>query len=76
LVMQCDKDAVAATYWFAVRLKPKLKGSSVYKELLKLYVDNGFYKEHLVSLTKKRNGRIARNQSDDDWHERKSIERN
>jgi hypothetical protein len=39
-------------------------GSSVYKELLKLYVD-GFYKEHLVSLTK-RNGRIARNQSDDD----------
>jgi hypothetical protein len=38
------------------------KGSSVYKELLKLYVDNGFYKEHLVSLTKKRNGRIARNQ--------------
>jgi hypothetical protein len=31
----------------------KAKGSSVYKELLKLYVDNGFYKEHLVSLTKK-----------------------
>jgi phosphomannomutase len=25
----------------------------VYKELLQLYVDNGFYKEHLVSLTKK-----------------------
>jgi phosphoglucomutase len=31
----------------------KASGSSVYKELLKLYVEHGFYKEHLVSLTKK-----------------------
>jgi hypothetical protein len=59
-----DKDAVAYLINLRISAKPK-QGSSVYKELLKLYVDNGFYKEHLVSLTK-RNGRFARNQSDDD----------
>ena len=31
----------------------KAKGSTVYKELLKLYVAHGFYKEHLISITKK-----------------------
>jgi hypothetical protein len=30
------------------------KGSTVYKELLQLYVDNGFLKEYLVSLLKKK----------------------
>ena len=49
-----DKDAVAATLLICeMAAQAKAKGSSVYKELLKLYVDNGFYKEHLVSLTKK-----------------------
>ena len=49
-----DKDAVAATLLICeLAAQAKAKGSSVYKELLKLYVDNGFYKEHLVSLTKK-----------------------
>lgn len=49
-----DKDAVAATLLICeVAAQAKANGSTVYKELLKLYVDNGFYKEHLVSLTKK-----------------------
>ncbi len=49
-----DKDAVAATLLICeVAAQAKAKGSTVYKELLKLYVDNGFYKEYLVSLTKK-----------------------
>lgn len=49
-----DKDAVAATLLICeVAAQAKAKGSSVYKELLKLYVDHGFYKEHLISLTKK-----------------------
>lgn len=49
-----DKDAVAATLLICeVAALAKAKGSSVYKELLQLYVDFGFYKEHLVSLTKK-----------------------
>ena len=49
-----DKDAVAATLLIcAVAAQAKASGSSVYKELTNLYVDHGFYKEHLVSLTKK-----------------------
>ena len=49
-----DKDAVAATLLICeVAAQAKANGSSVYKELLNLYVDFGFYKEHLVSLTKK-----------------------
>jgi phosphomannomutase len=49
-----DKDAVAATLLICeVAAQAKAKGSTVYKELLKLYIDNGFYKEYLVSLTKK-----------------------
>jgi phosphoglucomutase len=49
-----DKDAVAATLLICeVAAQAKANGSTVYKELLKLYVDNGFYKEHLVSITKK-----------------------
>jgi phosphoglucomutase len=49
-----DKDAVAATLLICeVAAQAKAKGSSVYKELIQLYVDHGFYKEHLVSLTKK-----------------------
>ena len=49
-----DKDAVAATLLVCeLAAQAKAKGSTVYKELLQLYVDNGFYKEYLVSLTKK-----------------------
>ena len=49
-----DKDAVAATLLICeLAAQAKAKGSSVYKELLHLYVNFGFYKEHLVSLTKK-----------------------
>ncbi len=49
-----DKDAVAATLLICeIAAQAKANGSSVYKELQNLYVDFGFYKEHLVSLTKK-----------------------
>lgn len=49
-----DKDAVAATLLICeIAAQAKEKGSSVYQELLKLYVEHGFYKEYLVSLTKK-----------------------
>jgi phosphoglucomutase len=49
-----DKDAVAATLLICeVAAQAKAKGSTVYKELLKLYVAYGFYKEHLISITKK-----------------------
>lgn len=49
-----DKDAVAATLLVCeIAAQAKAKGSSVYKELIQMYVDFGFYKEYLVSLTKK-----------------------
>ena len=49
-----DKDAVAATLLMCeIAAQAKASGSSVYQELLNLYVDHGFYKEYLVSLTKK-----------------------
>ena len=49
-----DKDAVAATLLVCeIAAQAKANGSSVYKELLNLYVDFGFYKEYLVSMTKK-----------------------
>ncbi len=49
-----DKDAVAATLLVCeIAAQAKANGSTVYQELVKLYVDNGFYKEHLVSITKK-----------------------
>jgi phosphomannomutase len=49
-----DKDAVAATLLICeVAAQAKAKGSSVYNTLQQYYVDFGFYKEHLVSLTKK-----------------------
>jgi phosphomannomutase len=49
-----DKDAVAATLLICeVAAQAKAKGSTVYKELLKLYLEHGFYKEHLISITKK-----------------------
>lgn len=49
-----DKDAVGATLLVCeIAAQAKAAGSSLYKELLNLFVDHGFYKEHLISLTKK-----------------------
>jgi phosphoglucomutase len=49
-----DKDAVAATLLVCeIAAQAKEKGSSFYQELLQLYVDFGFYKEYLISITKK-----------------------
>jgi phosphomannomutase len=49
-----DKDAVSAILLVCeIAAIAKANGSSLYKELLNLYVDYGFYKEHLISLTKK-----------------------
>lgn len=49
-----DKDAVTSTLLaIEIAAKAKANGSSVYNELIKLYVEHGFYKEKLVSLTKK-----------------------
>jgi phosphomannomutase len=49
-----DKDAVTATLLACeIAAQAKANGSSFYKELIQLYVDHGFYKERLISLTKK-----------------------
>ncbi|WP_298790498.1 phospho-sugar mutase [uncultured Allomuricauda sp.] len=49
-----DKDAVTSTLLACeVAADAKTNGSSFYKELIDSYVSFGFYKEHLVSLTKK-----------------------
>lgn len=49
-----DKDAVAATLLVCeIAAQAKASGSSLYKELQNLYLDYGFYKEHLISITKK-----------------------
>jgi phosphoglucomutase len=64
-----DKDAVGATLLMCeFAAQAKAAGSSVYEELLKLYVDYGFYKEHLVSLTKKGiEGAIEIKRMMEDW---------
>lgn len=49
-----DKDAVAASLLICeIAAYAKHIGSSVWNELLNLYVDFGLYQEHLISLTKK-----------------------
>lgn len=49
-----DKDSVASSLLFAeIAALTKHSGSSVYKELENLYLDYGYFKEHLVSITKK-----------------------
>ncbi|AUC14834.1 phosphoglucomutase [Tenacibaculum sp. SZ-18] len=49
-----DKDAVTSTLLACeIAADAKSKGSSFYKELLNIYVNNRFYKEHLVALVKK-----------------------
>lgn len=49
-----DKDAVtSALLACEIAAQAKANNSSFYKELIQLYIDYGFYKERLVSLTKK-----------------------
>lgn len=49
-----DKDAVTSTLLACeIGAQAKTNGSSFYKDLIDCYVDYGFYKEHLVSITKK-----------------------
>ncbi|RAR75742.1 phospho-sugar mutase [Flavobacterium aciduliphilum] len=49
-----DKDAVGACLLVCeIAAQAKASGSTLYQELINLYVDHGFYKEHLISLTKK-----------------------
>ncbi|WJJ97883.1 phospho-sugar mutase [Algibacter luteus] len=49
-----DKDAVTSTLLACeIAAITKSNGSSFFDELVKLYVEHGFYKEKLVSLTKK-----------------------
>ncbi|MCX7550169.1 phospho-sugar mutase [Xanthomarina sp. F2636L] len=49
-----DKDAVTATLLACeIAAQAKAKGSSFYKELIQLYITHGFYKERLISITKK-----------------------
>jgi len=49
-----DKDAVTSTLLICeLAAMAKSNASSLYQELLKLFVDYGFYKEYLISLTKK-----------------------
>ena len=49
-----DKDAVSSTLLACeIAAQAKANGSSFYKELIQMYVKHGFYKERLISLTKK-----------------------
>ena len=49
-----DKDAVTSTLLACeIAAQAKEKGLTMYQELIDLYVEHGFYKEKLVSLTKK-----------------------
>lgn len=49
-----DKDAVTSTLLACeIAAEAKTNGSSLYKELIALYLKHGFYKEHLISITKK-----------------------
>ncbi len=49
-----DKDAIGATLLMCeIAALAKISGKSVYNQLLQLYVEHGFYKEYLVSLTRK-----------------------
>jgi len=49
-----DKDAVSSTVLACViAARAKSQNSTLYKELLQLYLKHGFYKEHLISVVKK-----------------------
>ncbi|MBL4744945.1 MAG: phospho-sugar mutase [Flavobacteriaceae bacterium] len=49
-----DKDAVTATLLACeIAADAKANGSSLYQELLSLYTQHGYYKEHLIAIVKK-----------------------
>ena len=49
-----DKDAItSALLACEIATYAKANGTSFYKELLELYTKHNFYKEHLISITKK-----------------------
>ncbi|MGJ8593441.1 MAG: phospho-sugar mutase [Aquaticitalea sp.] len=49
-----DKDAVTSTLLaIEIAAQAKANGSSFYQDLIQLYVDNGLFKERLISITKK-----------------------
>lgn len=49
-----DKDATtAALVACEIAAQAKFEGSSTYKKLLEIYVENHYYKEHLISIVKK-----------------------
>ncbi len=49
-----DKDAVtSALLACEIAAQANANGNSMYKELIQLYVEHGFYKERLISITKK-----------------------
>ncbi|WP_460219598.1 phospho-sugar mutase [Psychroserpens sp. MEBiC05023] len=49
-----DKDAVTSTLLACeIAAQAKANGLSVYEQLIQLYIEHGFFKERLVSLTKK-----------------------
>jgi len=49
-----DKDAVTATLLACeIAADAKSNGSSLYEELIALYTQHGFYKEHLIAIVKK-----------------------
>ncbi len=49
-----DKDAVSAVAMLCeMAAYEKEKGRSLYQKMIDLYVQSGFYKEHLISITKK-----------------------
>jgi len=49
-----DKDAVTSTLLACeIAAQAKAKGNTLYEELIELFVKYGYYKEHLISITKK-----------------------
>lgn len=49
-----DKDAVASALLVCeIAANAKVNGSSFYEQLMNLYIDHRYYKEHLISIVKK-----------------------
>jgi phosphoglucomutase len=49
-----DKDAVSSTVLACeIAARAKSRNSTLYRELLELYLKHGYYKEHLISVVKK-----------------------
>ncbi|WP_225034753.1 phospho-sugar mutase [Winogradskyella sp. SM1960] len=49
-----DKDAVTSTLLACeIAAQAKANGKTLYQELIDMYIEHGFFKEHLVALTKK-----------------------